>query len=180
MFSTRLTSWESACKIIAGRRNISPLYPRPPSLALSSLFLPSLWNKFKTKVFPVHLKTILEVVLSELKIWDFHHYVQERMFFSSETFVFFETTISFSGACNISVHALAATSSEICTRQRCKKHEWLVRFSDDGKARPREISVVKRIIALQRWSYARHYFAYLKCDGELNMFMPFFKYVFKK
>ena len=37
---------------------------------------------------------------------------------SSETFAFFETTIRFSGACNISVHALAATSSEICTRQR--------------------------------------------------------------
>ena len=27
---------------------------------------------------------------------------------SSETFAFFETTISFSSACNISVHALAA------------------------------------------------------------------------
>ena len=33
--------------------------------------------------------------------------------FSSETFAFFGTAISFSGACNISVHALAATSSEI-------------------------------------------------------------------
>ena len=39
---------------------------------------------------------------------------------SSETFAFFETKISFSGARNISVHALATTSSEICTRQRCK------------------------------------------------------------
>ena len=39
---------------------------------------------------------------------------------SSETFAFFETTICFSGACNISVDALAATSSEIYTRQRCK------------------------------------------------------------
>ena len=39
---------------------------------------------------------------------------------SSETFAFFETAISFSGACNISVHALAAASSEICTRQRCR------------------------------------------------------------
>ena len=29
------------------------------------------------------------------------------------------------------------------------KHEWLVRFSDDVKARPRELSVVKRIIALR-------------------------------
>ena len=29
---------------------------------------------------------------------------------SSETFAFFETTISFSGARNISVHALAATA----------------------------------------------------------------------
>ena len=40
--------------------------------------------------------------------------------FSSETFAFFETTKSFSGARNISVYALAATSSGICTRQRCK------------------------------------------------------------
>ena len=39
---------------------------------------------------------------------------------SSETLAFFVTKISFSGACNISDHALAATSSEICTRQRCK------------------------------------------------------------
>ena len=39
---------------------------------------------------------------------------------SSETFAFFETTISFSGAHNISVHALAAASSGIRTRQRCK------------------------------------------------------------
>ena len=39
---------------------------------------------------------------------------------SSETFEFFETTLSLSGACNISVDALAATSSEICTRQSCK------------------------------------------------------------
>ena len=38
---------------------------------------------------------------------------------SSETFALFETTMSFSGACNISVHALAATNSEICTTQRC-------------------------------------------------------------
>ena len=34
----------------------------------------------------------------------------ENNVLSSETFPFFETTISFSGACNISVHALAATS----------------------------------------------------------------------
>ena len=39
---------------------------------------------------------------------------------SSETFTFFETTISFSGERNISVHALAATSSGILTRERCK------------------------------------------------------------
>ena len=116
---TRLTSWESACKIVAQRGKISPLYPLPPSLVFS-LFLPSLTNKSKTKAFPVHLKTILEVVLSELKIWDFHHYVQERIFLWSETFAFFETTKSFSGARNISVHALAATSSGIRTRQRCK------------------------------------------------------------
>ena len=39
---------------------------------------------------------------------------------SSETFAFFETTIPFSGARNISVQALAATSSGIRTRQRCR------------------------------------------------------------
>ena len=48
----------------------------------------------------------------------------EKSALSSETFAFFETTISFSGACNISVYALGATSSEICTRQRCKT--WMV------------------------------------------------------
>ena len=69
MFFTRLTSWESTGKIIARGRNISPLYPLPPCLVLS-LFLPSLRNKFKTKV-----------VLSKLKIWDSHHYVQESVLF---------------------------------------------------------------------------------------------------
>ena len=29
------------------------------------------------------------------------------------------------------------------------------------------------IPALQRWSYARYHFAYLKWEGELNMFMSF-------
>ena len=82
MFFTRLTSWESACKIIARHGNISPLYPFPLSSSLSlSIFLSSLRNKSKTKVFPVHLKTILEVVLSELKIWNYHHYVQKIMRF---------------------------------------------------------------------------------------------------
>ena len=38
MFFTRLTSWESACKIIVQRWKISPLYPLPPSLALSHSF----------------------------------------------------------------------------------------------------------------------------------------------
>ena len=61
---------------------------------------------------------------------------------SSETFAFFETTIYSSGACNISVHALAATSSEICTKQHCKN------ISDDVKALPRELSVVKRSTVL--------------------------------
>ena len=40
--------------------------------------------------------------------------------FSSETFAFFETTKSFSGGCNISVHALAAMSSGVCTKQCCR------------------------------------------------------------
>ena len=80
MFFTRLTSWESACKIIGQRWKISPLYLFPLFSSLS-LFLPSLRNKSKTRVFPAHLKTILEVVLSELKIWDVHYYVQERMLF---------------------------------------------------------------------------------------------------
>ena len=44
----------------------------------------------------------------------------EKNALSSETFAFFETTKSFLGARNISVHALAATSSEICTRECCK------------------------------------------------------------
>ena len=80
MFFMRLTSWESASKIIVRFRNIAPLYPLPLSSPLS-LFLSSLENKVKTMVFPVQLKTGLEVVLSELKIWDFHHYVQERLHF---------------------------------------------------------------------------------------------------
>ena len=62
---------------------------------------------------------------------------------SSETFAFFETTISFSGARNISVHALTTTSSGIRTRQRCRN---MNRFPDDVKTRPRELSVVTRII----------------------------------
>ena len=100
------TSWESACKIIVRRRNISPLYPLHPLSSSLSIFLPSLRNKSKTKVFPVHLKTVLEVVSSELKIWNFHHYVQKIMHFLQKTFSFFETTKSFSGARNILVHAL--------------------------------------------------------------------------
>ena len=35
MIFTRLASWELVSKIIARRRNISPLYPLPPSLALT-------------------------------------------------------------------------------------------------------------------------------------------------
>ena len=38
-------------------------------------------NKFKIKIFTVQLKTRLERVLSELKIWGFHHYVQESVHF---------------------------------------------------------------------------------------------------
>ena len=38
-------------------------------------------HKLKKKVFPVQLKTGLEVLLSELKIWDFHHCVQKRVLF---------------------------------------------------------------------------------------------------
>ena len=78
MFFTRLTSWESASTIIARRRNISPTLTLSPLSSSRSLFLSSLGNKFKTKV---QLKTSLEVVLSELKIWDFHHYVQETVLF---------------------------------------------------------------------------------------------------
>ena len=118
MFFTRLASWESASKIIARRRNISPLYPHPSSLALLPFF-PLLRNKFKTKV---QLKTSLEVVLSELKIWDFHHYVQERVLFLQKHSHSLKLQYLFSGARNISVHSLA--SSEICTRQRCKT--WMV------------------------------------------------------
>ena len=35
MFFTRLTSWESACKITVRPRKISPLYPLLPSLGLT-------------------------------------------------------------------------------------------------------------------------------------------------
>ena len=87
--------------------------------SLSLTFPPSLRNKFKTKVFPVHLKTILVVALSELKIWDFHHYVQERVLFLQKHSHSLKLQNIFSGARN-SVHALAATSSEICTMQRRK------------------------------------------------------------
>ena len=80
MFFTRVKSWQSARKIIARFETSLHSIPFPLSSSLS-LFLPSLRNKFKTKVFSVHLKTILEVVLRELKIWDFHYYVQERMLF---------------------------------------------------------------------------------------------------
>ena len=44
----------------------------------------------------------------------------EKSGLPSETFAFFESTICFWGACNISVDALAATSSEICTSQVVK------------------------------------------------------------
>ena len=80
MLFTRLTSWESACKIIVQRGKISPLYPLPPPSLGLSVFLPSLRNKSKTKLFPVHLTTVLEEVLSELKIY-FHQYVQKIMLF---------------------------------------------------------------------------------------------------
>ena len=119
MFFRRLTSWESAYKIIVRRGNISLLYPLPPLSSSLSIFLPSLRNKSKTKVFPVHLKTVLEVVLSEL-IMGFSLLCSGKNAFSSETFAFFGTTISFSGARNISVHTLAATSNGIRTRQRCR------------------------------------------------------------
>ena len=62
--------------------------------------------------------------------------------FSSETFAFFETAKSFSGARNISVHARAVGS----VLANVVKTEWLVRFSDDFKERPRELSAVTRII----------------------------------
>ena len=77
-------------------------------------------NKFKTKVFPLQLKTDLEVVLSELKIWDLHYYVQEIMLFLQKHSHSLKLQNLFSGARNISVHALTATSSGICTRQHCK------------------------------------------------------------
>ena len=65
---------------------------------------------------------------------------------SSETITFFETTIYFSSARNISVHASAATSSGIRTRQRCRN----MNSYCDVKARPRELSVVTRIIGWGR------------------------------
>ena len=51
---------------------------------------------------------------------EFSPLCSENNALSSEIFAFFETTISFSVARNIAVHALAATCSGIWTRQRCK------------------------------------------------------------
>ena len=52
-----------------------------PLSSSRSIFLPPLRNKSKTKAFPVNLKTVLGVALSELKITNFHHYVQKIMHF---------------------------------------------------------------------------------------------------
>ena len=71
-------------------------------------------------VFPVHLKNYPRSGIKGAKNIGFPPLYSGKSAISSETFAFFQTTKSFSGACNISVHALAATSSEICTRQRCK------------------------------------------------------------
>ena len=94
MFFTRLTSWESACKIIAQRGNISPLYPFPP---------PELSHSFSRHYPRSGIKRAKNMEFSPL-CW-------ENNALSSETFAFFETTISFSGTHNISVHALAPKSS---------------------------------------------------------------------
>ena len=85
MFFNRLTSGSQPVRSQHGVETSLHSIPFPPlqlSLSLSlSIFLPSLRNKSKTKLFPVNLKTVLEVVLSELKICNFHHYVQKIMHF---------------------------------------------------------------------------------------------------
>ena len=69
---------------------------------------------------------------------------------SSETFTFFETTTSFSGTRNISVHALAATSSGSRTRQRCRNMNGYCDSRTMLRHAPRELSVVTRIIVLNK------------------------------
>ena len=113
------TSWESASKIIARHRNISPFYPLLPSLALAHSFSRH-WGINLKQSIPCSVKNWPRSSIKRAKNMGFPPLCSEKSALSSETFAFFETTISFLGACNISVHALAATSSEICTRQRCK------------------------------------------------------------
>ena len=60
------------------------------------------------------------MVIKRAKNMGFPSLCSGKSAFSSESFTFFETTISFSGPRNISVDTLTATSSEIYTRQRCK------------------------------------------------------------
>ena len=64
----------------------------------------------------IHLKTVLEVLLNEIKIWNFHHYDQKILHFLQKNSHSLKLQYLFSGARNISVHALAATSSDIRTR----------------------------------------------------------------
>ena len=80
MFFTRLTSWGQPVRSQRGVETSLHSIPFPLASSLS-LFLSSLGIKFKTNVFPVQLKTGLEVVLSKLKIQHFQHYVQERVLF---------------------------------------------------------------------------------------------------
>ena len=50
------------------------------------------------------------------------------------------------------------------------KHEWLVRFSDDGKARPRELSVVKIIILYYQLYGYETWSLTLREEQRLRMF----------
>ena len=123
MLFTRLTSWESASKIIAWCRNISPLYPLPPSLALSlsrSRSFSRHWGINLKQRYSCSVKNWPRSSIKRTKNMGFPPLCSGKSVLSLETFAFFETTIYFSVACNISVHALAATSSEMYTRQRCK------------------------------------------------------------
>ena len=120
MLFTRLTSWESASKIIARSRNISPLYPLPPlQLSLYHSFSRH-WGRNLKERYSCSVKNRPRSGIKRAKNMGFPPLCSGQSALSPEKFAFFETTISFSGACNISVDALAATSSEICIRQHCK------------------------------------------------------------
>ena len=86
-FSRDFTSQESASKIIARRRNISPLYPLHPSLALIHSFSSLCGIKFKT-VIPCSVKNWPRSGIKRAKNMRFPSLCSEKSALSSETFAF--------------------------------------------------------------------------------------------